>query len=825
VPRRRRKADSGRLVEDTCSPDAPPKPPKPPDAPKPPKPVADRGAQDAEHRASKRLPIMTRSARRPILATLLVAAAACALAAPASHASPKPPRTATVTDGLARFQVLSPTLIRLEYAADGRFEDRPTFNAVARHLPVPAYTTTITGGTRVIRTARLTLRWQRGSGPFTPATLSIDVQGTTQTAHPAFRAPGQPYTLQAPTTPTQLGGWRRGLDGQAGPTALGDGLLTRDGWYLLDDSTTAIYDHGRLTPRPQRAQPYQDGYFFGYGHDYVAGLRDLHDLTGAAPLLPRWAFGVWFSDYHPFTDADYRRSLLPAFRQHHVPLDGLVVDTDWKSPNSWNGWEWNRTLFPDPRAFLAWAKGQGLHVVLNVHPSIGPNDPRLAAAQKQAKGKLKQGIPCFAPDGNPCYAFDFGDPDQAAAYFGLHQPFDAQGIAAWWLDWCCDSSSVSTPGVTPDTWINALYAADTTTPQHRGFAFSRIGSAYTGYTVSALGYPSGPWAEHRYTLHFTGDTAGTWPMLAFEAQFTAAEGSIGLPYVTHDIGSYYIPHLPDDLYVRWVQLGTFQPVLRLHSDNGDRLPWQYTADAERSAERFLRLREALLPYTYATARQAHDTGLPMARALYLGWPDQPPAYSSPTEYMYGDSLLVAPVTLPGTSVTSTVWLPPGRWTDWFTGRSYVGPANVAVTSGLDTMPLFVRAGGIVTQANGSSSTGAGAPLREVLLTVAPGHGNASLYEDSGDGDGYLHGVTRNTPLSVRTDRRGTVITIGRARGGYRGAVTRRAWTVQLLTPARPREVLVDGVRFTGWRYDATGHRLVVPLGTRPVDVPVVVTVR
>ncbi len=775
---------------------------------------------------------VTHSARRAI-GCLLIAAGVSVAAAPASQASGRP-RSRTVIDGPARFEVLSATLIRLEYAGDRRFEDRPTFNAVSRELPVPAFTTRVVDGVREIRTSRMTLRWRRGSGPFTPATLSVDVRmpGGVTTARPVFRGQ-QPFTAQAQApTSGQLGGWRRGLDGQAGASTLGEGLLTRYGWYLLDDTQTALYVNGHVVPRPSHgAMPYLDGYFFGYGHDYTTGLRDLRDLTGPAPLLPRWTFGVWFSDYHPFTDADYRRKLLPAFRQHRVPVDGLVVDTDWKSPNTWNGWEWNSALFPQPRSFLRWAASQGLHVVLNVHPSIGPNDPRLVEAQRRAHGKLRQGAPCFAPNGNPCYGFDFGDPDQLAAYFALHQPFDAQGVAAWWLDWCCDSSSVSTPGMTPDTWINSLYAHDGAMQGRRGFAFSRIGSGYTGYTVSAIGYPSGPWAEHRYTLHFTGDTAATWPMLAFEARFTAAEGSIGLPYVTHDIGSYYAAHLPDDLYARWVQLGAFQPVLRLHSDNGDRLPWQYGPAAEHSAETFLRMREALVPYTYATARQAHDSGLPMARALYLEWPGQAPAYTASTEYLYGDSLLVAPVTTAGTNVTSTVWIPPGRWVDWFTGRSYTGARTVRVTSSLATLPLFVREGGIVSEADGAAATNAGHPLDRVLVTVAPGSGRASLYEDAGDGQGYLHGGYARTPLSVRSDRSGTVVTVGGRRGSCRGCVARRAWTVEVISQATPHAVLVNGVPLAragasrGWSYEAARHRVVIRLGVLPADASTSITVR
>ncbi|MDX6264238.1 MAG: hypothetical protein QOH84_5926, partial [Kribbellaceae bacterium] len=133
-----------------------------------------------------------------------------------------------------------------------------------------------------------------------------------------------------------LGGYRRGLDGvngDNGAPATTEGLLHRDGWYLLDDTSSALYDSDarRVTQRPGHGSAaYQDGYVFGYGHDYKAGLGDLATLTGPAELLPRWAYGIWYSEYFDRTAADYRDTILPAFRANGVPLDVLVTDTDFK---------------------------------------------------------------------------------------------------------------------------------------------------------------------------------------------------------------------------------------------------------------------------------------------------------------------------------------------------------------------------------------------------------------------------------------------------------------------------------------------------------------
>ena len=132
--------------------------------------------------------------------------------------------------------------------------------------------------------------------------------------------------------------------------------------------------------RPARSGAYQDGYLFGYGHDYAQGLADLRTLTGPSLLPPEWSFGTWFSKYQAYSTADYQNTLLPAFKSNKVPLDSLVIDTDWKAPNAWAGWNWNTSLFPDPESFLAGLKKQGVNtVVLLIHqggqqtPGTDPN--------------------------------------------------------------------------------------------------------------------------------------------------------------------------------------------------------------------------------------------------------------------------------------------------------------------------------------------------------------------------------------------------------------------------------------------------------------------
>jgi hypothetical protein len=537
-----------------------------------------------------------------------------------------------------------------------------------------------------------------------------------------------------------LGGYRRSLDGYTGNDGdprLVPGLTYRDGWYLLDDTSSA-YLNG--TSRPDRgAQPYQDGYVFGYGQDHKAALGDLATLTGGPKLLPRWAYGVWYSEYIDRTAADYRDRILPKFRQNGVPLDVLVVDTDFKARNTWNGWQMDQSKFPDPQGFLDWVHSEGMHSTLNIHPSIQGTDPDFAKAQATAKGKLAKGS-C-----NDCYVFDWADPDQLRAYVELHRPMPTD---FWWLDWCCDGSGSSLRGVTPDSWINEQYA------KLGGFAFSRgFGSLQAGGYSGSGPLQTGPWAEKRNTLHFTGDTSSTWGTLKGTIGYTSAEAvSTGMSSISHDIGGHndttgirgsetyldngqvrYTTKLPDDLYARWVQLGAFQPITRLHSNHSDRLPWQYGPAAQASATKFLNLRERLVPYIYTLAEQANRTGVPVVRPAYLEYPASPEAYSTvDSQYLLGPDVLVAPITTPGDSGSTRVWFPPGQWTDYFTGQVYQGNTWATVSAGLDTMPVFLRAGGMLVERSDNVTNDGQNPADSLTVHVTAGaRGEFTLYEDNG----------------------------------------------------------------------------------------------
>ena len=621
-----------------------------------------------------------------------------------------------------------------------------------------------------------------------------------------------------------LGGYRRDLDTANGTVDTNAGLLYQDGWSLVDDSASAQYDEATETLTPRPVADGQDGYLFAAGDAHETALGDLATLTGPSVLLPRWAYGVWYSEYYDRTQSDFTDTIVPRFAEEGVPLDVLAVDTDYKAPDKWNGWEVDETRFPDMAGFLAGLEEQGVHNTLNVHPSITQGDPQLPAAQATAQGNL-------IPDGER-FLFDWSDPSQLQAYFDLHDEIADQGVDVFWLDWCCsDASRYSQPGVTPDAFINEQYAQRTADRIGRGFAFSR---AYGALTAGGYGnpqpVPTGPWADKRTTLHFTGDTTSTWQMLQAQVGYTPGESAAtGLSAISHDIGGHTggttfpgaeteSTKLADDLYARWVQFGTFQPIDRLHSNHSDRLPWQYGAAADASATSFLDLREALMPLTYTLSAEATRTGVPVVRPLYVQYPEQQEAYAmAGSEYLFGPDVLVAPAVTPGETATTRVWFPEGStWTDWFTGETHAGGTTADVTTGLDAMPVFVRSGGVVATRSADVANDA-TPLTELTLTAATGSDGAfSLYED----DGVSADLTASarTAVTYTEQADGGVLDVAAVDGSFDGQVSDRALTAVFTDAERPAVVRVDGtpVAAEAWSYDQATRRLTVPVASRPV---------
>jgi alpha-glucosidase (family GH31 glycosyl hydrolase) len=490
---------------------------------------------------------------------------------------------------------------------------------------------------------------------------------------------------------------------------------------MVDDSQTVLLeDDGWFAPRREGNL---DLYVFAYGRDYKRALKALYELTGSTPLLPRYALGNWWSRYHPYT-ADEYVALMDRFREKRVPLSVAVIDMDWHwvdidpfHGSGWTGYTWNTDLFPDPNKFLDALHERGLATSLNVHPAEGVHAHE-AAYPAIAK---RMGID---PESRLPVNFDPTDPEFIEAYFEeLHHPLEDEGVDFWWLDWQ-QGGVTKIPGLDPLWLLNHFHFLDSGRGGRRPLTFSR----YAGI------------GSHRYPLGFSGDTWITWESLDFQPYFTATASNAGYGWWSHDIGGHFKGYRDDELATRWVQLGVFSPVNRLHSGLNPfntKEPWRFTAAAEQVMTDFLRLRHQLLPYLATMNLRAHE-GEPLVQPMYYDHPDEPAAYDVPNQFMFGSELMVAPITSPADRATGLgrvrTWLPEGTWTDVFTGQSYAGGRTVYLHRDLTSIPVLARAGAIVPQVPADAlEEGTGLPSVIEVRVYAGADGSFTLAEDNDDG--------------------------------------------------------------------------------------------
>ena len=755
-----------------------------------------------------------------VLVSLLAGAPLSAPLAAQQGRIPTASPAAVVQSGHARFTLLTDRLVRMEWSADGSFEDHATLVVVNRRMDVPKFRTSTEDGWLVIETDALRLRYKKGSGRFGPANLEVHV--TTGHVDTTWR-PGE-----APTG--NLGGTIRTLDGVKGPVPMGQGLLSRAGWALVDDSGSPLLE-GRSPPwvhprSEDQPDAHQDWYLLAYGHDYRAALGDWARVSGRMPMPPHFAFGIWWSRYWAYTDQE-EMDLVRDFERYGVPLDVLVVDMDWHNTfelrwgsskkdaagqtKGWTGYTWDKAYFPDPEAFMSWVHRQGLRVTLNLHPASGIQPWE----QQYPKVARDMGVD---PATKQYIPFKIWDRHFAQVYFDdVIHPLEQQGVDFWWLDWQ-QQNTTGIPGLNPTIWLNHVFFNDMLEEgKARPIIFHRFGG---------LG-------SQRYQVGFSGDAASTWQMLAFEPEFTATAANVLYGYWSHDIGGHLPGPVSPELYTRWIQFGALSPVLRTHTTknaNAERRIWAYPPPYFEAMRAAMLLRTELVPYLYTASRTAYETGISMVHPLYYDWPELAEAYTHKSEYMLGPDLLVNPVGAPADTLsgltTQRTWLPPGEWIEWQSGARLKGPAVVERRYALDEIPLFVKAGSVLPM--GEATTRVGDRTRGPLVaTVFPGgDGSARLYQDEGNDEGYRRGQDAWTRLTSRwTDAgRHLRVDVGASEGTFPGMARSRGLVVRVPDVLPPESVRAGGAAVPhrtdgaapGWSYDGTRMEVVVRLPGAPV---------
>ena len=497
--------------------------------------------------------------------------------------------------------------------------------------------------------------------------------------------------------------------------------------------------------------------FYGPDLDHViAGYRE---ATGAAPLLPRWAYGFWqcrerYGSSQELLDA------VDGYRNRHLPMDLIVQDWQYWGKYGWGAYQWDEKDYPNPKALI-----QGLH---DRHAkfmiSVWPNPHGKAGdAIKGAKGFINGGY------------YDPTNPDiRSLRWKFLNDGFFSIGTDAWWQD-------AAEPGDDGQAMEHSTTFLGAGNLWRNAYPLFHSQCLYEGQRATDPGKRvcnltrSGFLGQQRYgTVTWSGDICGDWT--TFRRQIPAGLNfcMAGLPYWTTDTGGFFRRGNMDDpdvneRLVRWFEWSTFCPVLRIHGYKTHTEFWNWLPTTQKILADYDSLRYRMLPYNYSVAWQVTSAGSTMMRALAFDFLNDPKALAIDDEYLFGPSILVAPVTTPKADHRD-VYLPKcdqgADWFDFWTGEKHPGGATVQAAAPVDKIPLFVKAGSIlplgpVMEWNDQK------PCDPIELRIYPGaDGTFTLYEDAGDGYSYEQG--EHSEILISWNEKDKTLTIGARNGSFPG---------------------------------------------------------
>lgn len=767
---------------------------------------------------------------------------------------PKASKKQVVVFGRLRITVLASRFLRLEWAEDSVFEDRRTFLVVNRKTRPVKFTTKIEGDTLTLDTGEIELVVTDNGKPLNSSNCRA-----------SFVMEGEMVTWKAGKKDRKnLGGTIQTLDGWNGDRTkkwipaekadpkklilnsngdgswvhqgdyekrdLGEGLISRSGWAVVDDSKEVVLDPEAcdwtpwVTARPEGER--QDLYFLAYGLDYSACLLEAGKVFGHQPLPPRYALGYWYSRYWAYTDKEIEE-LVHQHDRMDVPLDVMVIDMDWHKMG-WTGYTWDADYFPDHAETLEWLHSNDIKTSLNLHPAEGVYSYEdafegMAKAMDLKEGDL-QPVPDYFhkrytiqgldPKAGYNIPLDVCDPIYMNAYFEkLHRPMENEGVDVWWMDWQQGNQGSAIENLRTLPWINELHWQDQlrARPDQRPINFSRYGGIGAG----------------RMPIGFSGDTIVTWESLAFQPKLTATASNVLYGTWSHDIGGHMGGEdRNSELYTRWMQFGMLSPVLRTHTSKDarkERRVFEYEEPYKTILIETLRRRYELVPYIYGQLRKAEKSGISLCRPMYYDHPCEDAAYRCPDQYMFGESLLAAPVIKPckGSSEMAEVkvWLPKGEWIDLSTGQSLEGGQVHQRAYLLSEAPLFAKPGTILPGQVGATRLKEGSYEHLLFEVYGVAQGQADLYEDDGISFGYRRKKSASIKATTQPKGQGLVFELKAAKGAFKGFLKRRDLTLRFFCTAPPKKVVVGGKVLPwshrpnpgAWSYDGDRACVVVEL--------------
>ena len=555
-------------------------------------------------------------------------------------------------------------------------------------------------------------------------------------------------------------------------------------------------------------------------------------LTGYKPIPPKWTMGYHQSRYGYNSETEFLQ-IAATLRQMNIPCDALYFDIDYM--NQRQMFTWDPVNFPSPQVMNSWLDSLGFHRVNIIEPIVLTTDPLWSTLSNSSWLLTTSGAPLITSIwyGNVSW-IDFTRSDVQTWYVNALQSFLANGISATWNDLNEPAESFM-----PQAIYN--FNGNPQTDQQARDTYALREAALTRQAQLELRPNQRPWSIsrsgfagiQRYSANWSGDTNSTFDSLRVSIEMSASMGISGQDQFGHDIGGF-LGSPSAELFLRWLEFAQFTPLFRNHAMNTSlpREPWTFGAPYTEMITGIIQNRYRMLPYLYTLEANASLGGTPVLTPLFFFYPSDTNTYAQNQEFMLGPSLLVAPVYTEG-ATTRSVYLPAGNnWLDVYTDQLYSGGQSIVAQAPLNRIPVFVREGSILP--GGPVLQYVNQPVAQfVSVDLFPGPNSSfDLYEDDGTSLDYQGGVYLKTQITASRTANTSNATITRIGGSW--LPPDRAWELTFhAVPSAPAEVTVNGTAiaqvassadlnnaFLGWYYDSGSQHLLVQVHDSPLPLQI-----
>lgn len=538
-------------------------------------------------------------------------------------------------------------------------------------------------------------------------------------------------------------------------------------------------------------------YYYIHGPHMMDVVKSYHSLTGTHPMPPLWALGYHQCRWSYYPESKVKK-IANGFRENKIPCDGIYLDIDYM--DGYRCFTWNRKYFPDPKKMIRELAADGFKTVVIIDPGIRVDDNYSVFKEGKEKRYFCRRCDDYFMEGHVwpgrCQFPDFTNPEVRDWWGGLFDELVQLGVAGVWND--MNEPAVFGAGTFPD---DVRHQYDGFRGSHRKahnvYGMQMVRATYEGlrkllknkrpFTITRAGYSG----VQRYSSVWTGDNVASWEHLKLGNIQMQRLSTSGIPFCGTDIGGF--SGEPDgELFTRWIQLGTFSPFMRAHSagDTKEREPWSFGEPFTAINRKFIELRYRLLPYLYSTFWEHHRYGFPILRPIAMQEQEEISNHFRQDEFTYGDKILICPVMEPGQQ-SRKVYLPKGKWFNYWTLELVDGGQEVEVPTPLETIPIFVKAGSVIPEYPVMQYVGE-KEIEEVKLNVyfSNYEVNSFLFEDYGETFAYEQDIYLEKKFVV--SGKSTVLTIQQSMEGLYTPRYEAYYFNVIGLPFKPSKILADG---------------------------------